>query len=174
MNRFCHILKRSWNWIVWKLQMSCRWILWHNKPHKKTQKRPNQLVTTEKNQVTTKTGAVNSNETKTRPKTTQLVPPTTTRALITVVRQTLTPTKRFSTTEPQLIQKIKQSENQDLSTHLVRPVVKLTIPRRNVTFEQTQLIDRLPGTNGRKEKIRSNKERPKTIQMQILKLQPKL
>ena len=33
---------------------------------------------------------------------------------------------------------------QDLSTHPLRPVLKLTIPQRNVTLEQTQPKDR-PG-----------------------------
>ena len=42
------------------------------------------------------------------------------------------------------------TENLDLSTHPARPPVKLTIPLRNAIFEQTQLIDRLPGTDDRR------------------------
>ena len=106
------------------------------------------LATTAKSQFTTETIAVNSNERNTRPKTTQIVPAITTTA-ITVARQTLTPTIRFPTTPTQSIQTIKKTENLDVSTHLVRPVVKLIIPQRIVTLEQTQLIDRLPGTDGR-------------------------
>ena len=49
-----------------------------------------------------------------------------------VVRQTQTPTKSFITFLMQTIQIFKKTENRDLSTHLVRPVVKLTIPQRNV------------------------------------------
>ena len=67
----------------------------------------------------------------------------------------------------------QKTENLDLSTHPMRPVVKLTLPQRNVILEQTQLIDRLPGTDGRMDRIRSNKEMPKTIEMGMFKLQPK-
>ena len=49
----------------------------------------------------------------------------------------------------------EMTENQDLSTH---PVEKLTIPRKNVTLEQTQPIDCLQGTDDREERITSNKD----------------
>ena len=91
--------------------------------------------------------------------------PAITKKTITVVDQTLTPTIRIPTKPMQSIQTIKKTENPDLSTYFVRPVVKLTIPQRNVTLEQTQLIDRLPGTDGWKGRIRSSKEMLKTIQM---------
>ena len=68
----------------------------------------------------------------------------------------------------------QKDKNLDLSSHPVRPVVKLTISQRNVTSEQKQLIDRFPGIDDRKDRIRSNKETFKTIQMWIIKLQPKL
>ena len=55
--------------------------------------------------------------------------------------------------------------NQHLSTHTVRPVVKLTIPQRNVTLEQTQLVDHLDGKNDQKGRMGSNKETLKTVQM---------
>ena len=57
-----------------------------------------------------------------------------------------------------------------LFTHPVRPVVKLTIPERNVTFEQMQRTDRLPGRGDRKDRIKSNKEKPKATQMGMFKL----
>ena len=59
----------------------------------------------------------------------------------------------------------KKTENQGLSTHPVRPVVKLNFLQREVILEQMQLIDRLPGTDDWKDRIRSNKEMLKTIQM---------
>ena len=71
----------------------------------------------------------------------------------------------------QTIQIIKKTGNPDLSTHQVRPVVKLTIPQKKVTLEQTQLIDRLPGTEGRKDRISFNRQLSKTIQMGMFKLQ---
>ena len=37
------------------------------------------------------------------------------------------------------------TENQELSTHPVRPVAKRTIPQRNVIFEPIQQTDRLLG-----------------------------
>ena len=55
--------------------------------------------------------------------------------------------------------------NQDLSTHPVRPVVKLTIPQRNVTLEQTQLVDHLDGIYDQKDRMGSNKETLTTVQM---------
>ena len=57
------------------------------------------------------------------------------------------------------------TENQELSSHPVRPVVKATIPQRNATLEQTQLIYRLPETDERKDRLRSHKTTLKTIQM---------
>ena len=72
------------------------------------------------------------------------------------------------------MQIFQKTENLDLSTHPVRPVVKLNIPQRNITLGQTQLIDCLSGTDGRMDRISSNKEVPKIIQMGKFKLQPKL
>ena len=56
----------------------------------------------------------------------------------------------------------------------MKPVIKLTIPKRNLILEQVQLIDHLPGTDGRKDRIRYTEEILKTIQMLMFKLQPKL
>ena len=71
-----------------------------------------------------------------------------------MVKQILTPTKKFITIATKTIQIIKKTEDLDLSTHPVRPVEKLTIPQRNVTLEQTQRTD------DRKDKIKSNSEMP--------------
>ena len=134
-------------------------------------KNPNQLATTSKSRVTIETSAVNSNEIKTRPKTTRIVPAITTTR--TVVSRILTPTITFPTTPTQSLQTIKKTENQDLSTHPVRPVLKLTIPQRSVTLEPTQLMNRLPATDARKERIRSNKKCPKQFSCECLSCSPK-
>ena len=90
-----------------------------------------------------------------------------------MVKQTLTPIIKFPTIPTQTIQLIKKTENPDLSTHLVRPVVKLTTPQRNFTLEQPQRTDRLPGVNDRKNKTKSNREMLKANQNGMFKLQPK-
>ena len=61
-----------------------------------------------------------------------------------VVRQILTPTTTFSTIPTQAKQMIKKTEDLNLSTHPVRPAVKLTTPQRNVTLEQTQRTYHFP------------------------------
>ena len=50
---------------------------------------------------------------------------------------------------------IKLKESQKLFTHPVRHVEKQTTPQRNVILEPMQPIDGLPGTEDRKERIRS-------------------
>ena len=116
--------------------------------------KPNQLFTTVESQVATETSVVESKERKTRPETTRLVPAIST-ATKTVVRQNVTPTRSFPTIPTRTMQITEMTENQDLSTH---PAVKLTIPRKNVTLEQTQLIDCLHGTDDREDRITSNKD----------------
>ena len=69
---------------------------------------------------------------------------------------------------------MKKTEDLDLSTHPVRHVVKLTIPQRNVTLEQTQQTDHLPGIDDRKDRTKSNRQMLKATQMGMFKLQPKL
>ena len=51
---------------------------------------------------------------------------------------------------------------------------KTNIPRRDAIIEPTQLIDRLPGREDRKDKIRSKKEPIKTTRMKLIRLQPKI
>ena len=67
---------------------------------------------------------------------------------------------------------IRETEDLDLSSHPVRPVVELTTPQRNVTLEQTQLTDRLLGIDDRKDKTQSNWEMLEATQMGMSKLQP--
>ena len=66
-----------------------------------------------------------------------------------VVRKTLNPTIKFPTIPTQTIQTRTKTDDLDLSTHLVRPVVKLTTPEKNATLEQTQRTDHLPGIDDR-------------------------
>ena len=68
---------------------------------------------------------------------------------------------------------IKETEDLDLSSHSVRPVVELTTPQRNVTLEQTKQTDRLPGIDDRKDKTKSNREMLKATQMGMSRLQPR-
>ena len=63
--------------------------------------------------------------------------------------------------------------SQELFTHPVRHVARQTIPQRNVIMELMQQIDRLPGREDRKDKIRWKKEPIKMIQIKLLRLQPK-
>ena len=86
------------------------------------------------------------------------------------VRQTLTPTMKFQTIPTRTIQIFREVEDLDLSTHPVTPAVELTNPQRNVTLEQTQQTDRLPGIDDRKDKTKSNREMVKATQMGMSKL----
>ena len=134
------------------------------------QKIPNQLDTFAKSQVIIEVGAVNSNERKTKPKITRIV------LIITmvVVRQTLSPIVKFPTIPTQTRQIIRETENLDLSTHPVRPVVELNTLQRNVILEQTQRTARLARINDQKGKTKPNREMLKANQMVMSKLQPKL
>ena len=91
-----------------------------------------------------------------------------------MAKQTLTPTINFLIKPTQTKNLTNKTEKVDLSTHLVRPVVKLTIPQRNVTLEQTQRTDCLPGTDDRKDETKFDREMPKATQIGMVKLQPKL
>ena len=54
-----------------------------------------------------------------------------------VPTRTLTSTKNFQTKKKRTKQIIKETEDLDLSSFPVRPVVELTTPQRNATLEQT-------------------------------------
>ena len=79
-----------------------------------------------------------------------------------VLKHTLTPTIEAQTIPTRTLQITRETEDLDLSTHPVRPVVELTTPQRNVTLEQTQRTDRLPGIDDRKDKTRPNKRNAKS------------
>ena len=69
-----------------------------------------------------------------------------------VLKRTLTPMKKFQKISTPGIQTIRETEDLDLSSHPVRPVVDLATPQRNATLEQRQLTDRLPGIDGGRTK----------------------
>ena len=64
--------------------------------------------------------------------------------------------------------------SQKLFTHPLRHVVRKTIPQRDAILEPVQPIDRLPGREDRKDKIRSKKEPVKIAQLKLIRLQPKI
>ena len=82
----------------------------------------------------------------------------------TVMSTTITTTKTVT----------KQKESRELSTDPVRHVGKQTTPQKNATLEPMQPIDRLPGIEDRKDKIRCQREPTKVTLMKLLKLQPKI
>ena len=88
--------------------------------------------------------------------------------ILKLVKRTLTPTIKLPTKPTQAIQIIKNTEDLDLSIHHVRPVVKLTIPHRISTLEQTQRID------DRKDKTKAHREMLEATKVGIFMLQPKL
>ena len=66
------------------------------------------------------------------------------------------------------------NESQKLFTHPVRHVVRQTNPQRDAIMEPMQPIDRLPGREDRKDKIRSKKEPIKMTRLKLIRLQPKI
>ena len=84
---------------------------------------------------------------------------------------TRTATSTIITTITKTITKLKES--QKLFTHPVRHVGRQTTPQRTATMDPMQPIDRLPGTEDRKDKIRSKKEPIKLTRIKLLRLQPK-
>ena len=65
-------------------------------------------------------------------------------------------------------------ESQKLFTHPVRHVAKQTTPQRIAILEPMQPIDRLAGTEDRKDRTRSQKKPTKMTLMKLPRLQPKI
>ena len=65
-------------------------------------------------------------------------------------------------------------ESRKLFTHPVRRAEKQTSPQRKAILEPMQPVDRLPGTEGRKDKFRSQREPIKVTPVKLHKLQPKI
>ena len=114
-----------------------------------------------------------SNEKKSQPEVTQIVPKIITKTMV-VPKQTQTSSIKIQAITRRTIHIFKKTKDLGLSTHPVRPVVELTNPQRNVTLEQTQQTDRLHGVDDRKYKTKSHREMLKAAQMGMSKLQPKL
>ena len=89
-------------------------------------------------------------------------------------KQTLTQTIKHQSEIRRTKQIIKETEDLDLYFHPVKHVAEQTTPQRNVTLEQTQRTDRLPGIGDRKDKTKPSREIFKTTRMGMSKLQPKL
>ena len=87
-----------------------------------------------------------------------------------VPKQTLTPTTKHNPQTRRTIQIIKETENLDLSFLPVIYVAEQTTPQRDATLEQRQRTDRLPGTDGRKDKTKPNGEILKITRMGMSKL----
>ena len=81
---------------------------------------------------------------------------------------TRTATSTILTTTTETVTEPKESRK--LFTHPVRHVLRQTIPQRHAIMEPMQPIDRLPGREDRKDKIRSKKELFKMTQMKIARL----
>ena len=77
-----------------------------------------------------------------------------------------------TTTVTQTVTKLKES--QKLFTHPVRHVEKQTTPQRNVILKPMQPIDRLPGIEDRKDRIRPQKEPTKMTLMKLPRLESKI
>ena len=93
-----------------------------------------------------------------------------TKTAMVVPKQTLTPITKHQSQTRRTIQIIKETENLDLSFHPVRHVAEQTTPQRDVTLEQMQRTDRLPGIDGRKDKTKPSREILKITRMGMSKL----
>ena len=88
------------------------------------------------------------------------------------VANTRTATSTIITTTRKTVTKLKES--QKLFTHPVRRVGKQTTPEKKATLEPIQSIARLPGTEHRKDRIRSKREPAKMTGMKLFGLQPEI
>ena len=68
----------------------------------------------------------------------------------------------------------RAEKSHKLFIHPVRHAGKQTTEQRNATMEPIQAIDRLPGTEDQKDRIRSKKKPIKTTRKKLLRLQPRI
>ena len=61
----------------------------------------------------------------------------------------------------QTIQIFRKTKNRDLSSHLVRPVVKITIPQRNVTLQKGSYYIASQEQSGGRQQSGSTENHPK-------------
>ena len=133
MNRVWHTLKKSSSWMVWKPQMNWKRTLWHNMPQNQTLKNTNRHVITAKSQANIKTHAVNSQKRNTKAKITEIL----LAKFLSSVKRTLTDTtKRTLILSKVTIQITERTENQQLSTHSVRPVANEPLHREMLNWRE--------------------------------------
>ena len=97
--------------------------------------------------------------------------------MIKIIRETKTvpPIPLIRTVMSTTTKTVKElKENQKLFTHPVRHAEKQTTPQRNVILEPMQPMDRLPGTEDRKDRTSSQKEPTKVTLKELPRLQPKI
>ena len=95
-----------------------------------------------------------------------------TKKTMVVLKRILTLTIKFQTIPMQTVELFKETEDLDLSSHPLRHVVEPTTPQRNVTLEQTQLTDRLPGLDDRKNKANPNRKCSKQLRWECPSCSP--
>ena len=91
---------------------------------------------------------------------------------VTPIPLTRTATSTRTTITTETVTELR--ERRKLFTHPVRHVEKQTTSQTNVTLEPMQAIDRLPGIDDRKDRIRTWREPIRAILMKLLKLRPKV
>ena len=161
--------------MVWKLRTKCKQTLWCHKPQNQILRNLNWQTITAKSRATTETSVVNSRKRETELTPTKTVPVTKIIEIITLVKQTLTPT----TTKPSVmamptVQASEEKENQGLSTQPVKLVAKRTTPERNAILEPMQQTDRLLAIEDRWNKIKINNKTHRSIKLKVSGLRPKL
>ena len=103
------------------------------------------------------------------------MPVTTEILIVTNVKQTLRPTTtKLSAMAMRTVQTTEKTENQEVSTHLVRRVAKRTTPQRNVILEPMQQTNRLLGIEDRWNKSKLNNKTHRSKQYKVSRLRPKL
>ena len=154
--------------MVWKPLTSYRQTMWANNPQTLTPTDPNQRDTTVKSPDITEISVAGWKNGEKKLKMIKIIPDTKTVPPIPLIRTVMSTT----TIRTKIVIKLKESEK--LFTHPVRHAEKQTTPQRKVFLEPMQPIDCLPGTEDRKDRIRSQKEPTKVTLMKLHRLQPKI
>ena len=120
-------------------------------------KNPNQYINTSKSQVTTEINAVDFGEKKDQCERNKNIAGTNSNKK-TLVKLILTITIKTPIIVLITSQTTEMTENQELSTHPVRPVAKRTTPHRNDVLEPMQKMEHLLGTEDRWDMGRSRNQ----------------
>ena len=113
--------------------------------------RENKLTPTKKGPVATLIGGINSGRTNSKPQ-----------------------NKKTPVLTMPIMQTTEMTENQELSIHPVRPVVKRTTLQRKIFLKPMQQTDRLLGTEDRRHKIKIKNQTHRLIQLKVSRLRPEL